>query len=844
MAVAEQRAQTRQPSSPTSAPESYAEKFLAILHNRAKLEKSGGRAVRRQGFVVLVRGGENLKLIQNLCFDTRQSYNTCLTARYRLQSPRASSGHGAVFGTLIAAFVSDLRMRGSTRLKTRGDFFPELDKDEWKRFLEGPFGSWMASWQTAGEGILSSESVQGLWEALRNDRTLPTGKRLLFFAEIEAANENKAEWELAQSGLFANLPERAGLVLSGAPADFHLPPDDPHFLEIALPESGKTEAKPAGELYFRFKTAALRNDRAAREDHLGVNRFAEAMARFLLHPQTHPPLTLGIHGHWGKGKSSFMAMVDMALIKFARVNYGTRPQQLADLYREIAALEAKLESATEAEGENLFHEKERKTAVHERIWHQIKRLAEKRIITVSFNAWQFQDAQQIWAGLASVISDRVERSLSWWQHVHMRALYTWKKRRTEVFLQILLPVAVAVLVGLALFLGRETTFQGWLAKQAESEKLSVLGALLQFFLPAGSLLFLFWFFSGRLLKVAQPVSERVLGYVQMPKYREQMGFQHRVMEDLQFVYQFLKKQRPECKVVVYIDDLDRCSDEKIMEMLQAINLILGNSELFVFLGMDTDMIYRAIRSHYHQRRQEEFMPENFADEYLRKIVQLSFYLPETKVEQRFDYVRTLFSASTRQAFAAQKAPPAKSPREGGQAAAGELYYNLQWVQDLTISSWQEVLDTVEELQAFENLRYYLKDNPREIKRVVNVHRLVKILLQGAESNWPPDRQRKLVKWLVFCATWPFLIDDLLEELSALPAGCNCLREFHGKLDVAQNNNQDLTALKEFAEKPEILCAEDIDEDFKLAARLAHLIDHESAPRKREQKRFGYHGAKP
>jgi hypothetical protein len=144
----------------------------------------------------------------------------------------------------------------------------------------------------------------------------------------------------------------------------------------------------------------------------------------------------------------------------------------------------------------------------------------------------------------------------------------------------------------------------------------------------------------------------------MPKYREQMGFQHRVMADLQFVYRFLKKKRPECKVVVYIDDLDRCSDEKIMEVLQAINLILGNSELFVFLGMDTDMIYRAIRGHYHQRRQEEFMPENFADEYLRKIIQLSFYLPETKVEQRFDYVRTLFSANTRRAFAEQKAPPA------------------------------------------------------------------------------------------------------------------------------------------------------------------------------------------
>jgi len=87
-------------------------------------------------------------------------------------------------------------------------------------------------------------------------------------------------------------------------------------------------------------------------------------------------------------------------------------------------------------------------------------------------------------------------------------------------------------------------------------------------------------------------------YVQMPSYREHMGFQHQVMQDLRFAYQFLHRRLPDCKVVVYIDDLDRCSEEKIMELLQAINLILANSRFFVLVGMDTEMIYRAIVSHY------------------------------------------------------------------------------------------------------------------------------------------------------------------------------------------------------------------------------------------------------
>ena len=46
---------------------------------------------------------------------------------------------------------------------------------------------------------------------------------------------------------------------------------------------------------------------------------------------------------------------------------------------------------------------------------------------------------------------------------------------------------------------------------------------------------------------------------------------------------------------------------------------------------------------------------------------------------------------------------------------------------------REVQDTKEELEALEATRHLLHDNPRELKRLVNVHRLVKILLQRAEA---------------------------------------------------------------------------------------------------------------
>ena len=74
---------------------------------------------------------------------------------------------------------------------------------------------------------------------------------------------------------------------------------------------------------------------------------------------------------------------------------------------------------------------------------------------------------------------------------------------------------------------------------------------------------------------------------------------------------------------------------------------------------------------------------------------------------------------------------------------------------------REVQDTKEELEALHASRDLLNDNPRELKRLVNVHRLVKILLQRQDAPPTPEQQRKLVAWLVYCAAKPGDVDDAL-----------------------------------------------------------------------------------
>lgn len=818
----------------SSTTSDYQQDFLRILKGGRQSEP----LTRIRGFVVITRGATSLTPLQSLCFDSqRQTYNQCFTARYRLNP-------SAALGTLITAFISDLTKINNNQEDFVGDLKPNFAKDntdsDWREIAKlsvnrlssltesterTPPVSLLSAFR-ARQGTLLKEHVESLVENFKNESILGVGRRLVLFGEISEEATNVNEWHEAIETLFQKLPKRVGLVLSGVPKDFRLPEDDPHFLELILPKAeGTTEEQ--GTSVYKYTDSSFHKDEPTGKDELNVNDYANAIARFILHPQTQPPLTVGIHGPWGKGKSSFMRLVDGALIKYARVNRDVKRAELNnetslqkwnDLVAKLLQTESRMLAAETSENEKADYDQTKREEAS--LWSAMKAQAQENVVSVTFNAWQFEDSKQTWAGLASQVSRTIESTLPWHSRQWLKLNYTWKERKRELILTLLLPLAVVcIVVGLV---------SAGFFSNIGIGKADGLGLLL----PAGSVLLTIWFVSSQLLKVAVPISERVLSYVRMPDYREQMGFQHRVRDDLEFLHRFLVKRRPGCRVVVYIDDLDRCSESKIMEILQAINLILASSEFFVFVGMDTEMIYRAIKAYY-----KEQVPDRFPENYLSKIIQISFYLPET-TQARQSYLSTLFSANARRGLRSatkSNGDKAPTPTPAITSTDGSLTFDMGSLLTIVPVQLKEAEDTADELQAFQDYSDFLEDNPREIKRLINIHRLIKILLQKQNTSWSSERQRKLVKWLIFCDRWPHLVDDVLllkkdkpssDYLLQLAKDLTHLKEQPQSSDPVPS----FDGLEEFArfsragEKPlDLISDKDMDEDFRLAAYLSQLV---------------------
>jgi hypothetical protein len=266
-----------------------------------------------------------------------------------------------------------------------------------------------------------------------------------------------------------------------------------------------------------------------------------------------------------------------------------------------------------------------------------------------------------------------------------------------------------------------------------------------------------------------PVSERLLDYVRQPDYREHMGYQHQVLRDIQFLTSRLGRDERSPRVVVFIDDLDRCSDEKVLETLQAINLLLTASGCYVFLGIDTHMIAQAVARQYALEQDDGARAES----YLRKIIQLSFRLPAPEQDQRLALLAQFFSHQARQEYDARvgrsRAAPTPGAVRGERAPAGgpaptaAYAWSTLDVSTPAVFEVAEVEDTVDELDAFARLRHVVPDNPRELKRLANLHRLVKILVQRPEAPPTVGTQRLLVAWLVHCFVHPDDAEQLLHE---------------------------------------------------------------------------------
>lgn len=78
-------------------------------------------------------------------------------------------------------------------------------------------------------------------------------------------------------------------------------------------------------------------------------------------------------------------------------------------------------------------------------------------------------------------------------------------------------------------------------------------------------------------------------------------------------------------IVVFIDDLDRCTPERALRLLQSVRLVLGQPGFLFVLALDRDPIVHYLAREYEKLKMDK--PDDCARDYLGKMIQLPLWIP-------------------------------------------------------------------------------------------------------------------------------------------------------------------------------------------------------------------------
>ena len=476
------------------------------------------------------------------------------------------------------------------------------------------------------------------------------------------------------------------------------------------------------------------NDEFDGVDRLDMTRYARALARLVMNEESQLPLTIGAYGEWGSGKTALMELVRQEL-------------------------------EAERQARNL------------------------PLLMVRFNAWEHAgDRGRLWAGLARAIAaemdDRMARRRRFWYGMGRNWGFVWRRLREQALIMTTGAVGIAAIPVAQAWMrlvssGTSTdSFVAWVT--------TAVGAVVGLpSLARGAN-------RGLWPALSRPTISRLTTMVEdVGVLDEADPAVARVSEMLRSLgadlpREFSKRGRPvgrwpggdsepptsreplsPLKTVVFIDDLDRCPPDKIVDVLEGIKLVLKERQFVVFLAVDTRIVSRAIEHRYRHilHTGARRPPGELGMEYLAKIVQIPFLLPRADKEQIVSLIRGRQPPHVRKGVLRaregsediQEVPsPAGEETETQRLGGDGRSRESASIEDAEVELWETVALTDEDSQAIVDLAHPFTQNPRTFNRLGNELRVMRLLLheEGGNQRWRGARGRELVKWLVLCDQWP------------------------------------------------------------------------------------------
>ena len=281
-------------------------------------------------------------------------------------------------------------------------------------------------------------------------------------------------------------------------------------------------------------------------------------------------------------------------------------------------------------------------------------------------------------------------------------------------------------------------------------------------------------------------------------YRKRLGIVTTVSDDLEKLSSLINDYNqsdqggqpdgPPNRIVLYIDDLDRCPPSRVVEVLEAVHLLLAFPLFVVIVAVDTRWLTAALSEALPilQKRAEPHVDAPTATDYVEKIFQIPFWVEPLDDTGRQRLLRGLLLPSVAEPTAS---PGVDRPTVVAisaaqrQAATAMLTTHGSWLD----ADARRFAITVDELAFLQSLNPLLKGTPRQIKRFVNICKLLLAMSPPLEGGEKPATERTVACFMAAVhQSMPTLATRLARAAESAAPGATILSALTGitNADVA------------------------------------------------------------
>lgn len=220
------------------------------------------------------------------------------------------------------------------------------------------------------------------------------------------------------------------------------------------------------------------------------------------------------------------------------------------------------------------------------------------------------------------------------------------------------------------------------------------------------------------------------------QYLGAVALAHRDLRDLESYLQTAatdKKGGPIDRIVLYIDDLDRCQPGTVVQVLESVNLLLSLPLFVVVVGVDIRWLMQSLHD-VHPLLLKRLPADSQATpiDYLDKIFQLAYQLPNMSADACAELLEyTAINTQPKRQLPAADDGNTSSGRNADRSSASSTEVD-ESSHDVDLSDSQvEAVGSIalelstEELKTLRMVAQLVGSSPRRAKRFLNIYRIIK-----------------------------------------------------------------------------------------------------------------------